>query len=102
LETALPVIPLGRCPAIAAAFDYSQGSVFAQEYDEMNVVPLDYYFDVPTPSIDEYVSIGGFQLRVDQTKWGIYLAPNNHGLLGRLQGHNVDINVIEIPRLGSP
>jgi hypothetical protein len=102
-KAAFPVIPLGRCLAIAAALTTLRvGSVFAQEYDEMNVVPLDYYFDVPTPSIDEYVSIGGFQLRVDQTKWGIYLAPNNHGLLGRLQGHNVDINVIEIPRLGSP
>ena len=68
----------------------------------MNAVPLDDYFNVPTPSMDEYFSIGGFQLRVDQTKWGIDLTPNNHGLLGRFQGHNVDINVIEIPRLGSP
>jgi hypothetical protein len=82
-------------------FTSGAGSVLAQEYDEINVAPLDDYFNVPTPSIDEYVSIGGFQLRVDQTKWGIDLTPNNHGLLGRLQGHNVDINVIEIPRLGS-
>ena len=67
----------------------------------MNVIPPDDYFDVPTPSIDEYVNIGGFQLRVDQTKWGIDLTPNNHGLLGRLQGHNVDINVTESPRLES-
>jgi hypothetical protein len=101
-KRALLVIPLGRCLAIAAALTILRvGSVFAQEYDEMNVVPLDDYLDVPTPSMDEYVSIGGFQLRVDQTQWGIDLTPNNHGLLGRLQGHNVDINVIEIPRLGS-
>ena len=98
-KTALLIIPRGRCLAIAAALTTLRiGSVFAQEYDEMNVVPLDDYFDVPTPSIDEYVSIGGFQLRVDQTKWAIDLTPNNHGLLARLQGHNVDINVIEIPR----
>jgi hypothetical protein len=65
-KTAFPVIPLGRCLAIAAALTTLRvGSVFAQEYDEMNVVSLDYYFDVPTPSIDKYVSIGGFQLRVD-------------------------------------
>jgi hypothetical protein len=25
-------------------------SAFAQEYDETNVIPLDDYFDVPTPS----------------------------------------------------
>ena len=93
------VISRGRCLAVAAALTTLRvGSVLAQEYDEMNVVPLDDYSDVP---IDEYVNIGGFQLRVDQTKWGIDLTPNNHGLLGRLQGHNVDINVIEIPRLGS-
>ena len=98
-KTALLIIPRGRCLAIAAAVTTLRiGSVFAQEYDEMNVVPLDDYFNVPTPSIDEYFSIGGFQLRVDQTKWAIDLTPNNHGLLARLQGHNVDINVIEIPR----
>jgi hypothetical protein len=95
-------LPRGRCLAVAAALiTLRLGSVFAQEYDEMNVVPLDDYFNVPTPSIDEYVSIGGFQLRVDQTKWGIGLTPNNHGLLGRIQGHDVHINVIEIPRLES-
>jgi hypothetical protein len=95
-KTALLVIPRGRCLAIAAALTtLTVGSVFAQEYDEMNVVPLDDYFDVP---IDEYVNIGGFQLRVDRTKWGIDLTPNNHGLLGRLQGHDLDIDVIEIPR----
>jgi hypothetical protein len=88
-----------RCLAVAAALTTLRvGSVLAQEYGEMNVVPLDDYFDVP---IDEDVTIGGFQLRVDQTKWGIDLTPNNHGLLGRLQGNDVDINVIEIPRLES-
>jgi hypothetical protein len=74
------------------------GSIFAQEYDEMNIVAPDDFFDIPTPSVDEYVTIGGFQLRVDRTKWGIDLTPNNHGLLGRLQGDDVDINVVEIPR----
>ena len=102
-KTALHLIPRGRCIALAAAFTtLGVGSVLAQDYDEMNVIPRDDDFDVPTPPINEYVNMGGFQLRVDQTKWGIDLTPNNHGLLGRLQGHNVDINVIEIPRLGSP
>jgi hypothetical protein len=77
------------------------GSVFAQDYDEMNVIPSEDYFDVPTPPINEYVNMGGFQLRVDRTKWGIDLTPNTHGLLGRLKGHDVDIDVIESPRLES-
>ena len=68
----------------------------------MNVIPLDDYFDIPTPSINEYVNIGGFQLRVDRTKWGIDLTPNTHALLGRLNGHDVDIDVTESPRLESP
>jgi hypothetical protein len=70
-KTALLVLPCGRSLAVAAALTTLRvGSVFAQKYDEMNVVPLDDYFYVPTPSIDEYISIGGFQLRVDRTKWG--------------------------------
>jgi hypothetical protein len=67
----------------------------------MNVMPPDDYFDVPTPPINEYVNIGGFQLRVDRTKWGIDLTPDTHGLLGRLKGHDVDIDVIESRRLES-
>ncbi len=44
------------------------------------------------------VTIGGFQLRVDRTKWGIELNPGNHGLLGRLDGDDVDIIVTEVSR----
>jgi hypothetical protein len=99
-KAALQVIPRGRCIAVAAALTTLRvSSVLAQDYDEMNVIPLDDYFDVPTPSINEYVNIGGFQLRVDRTKWGIDLTPNTHGLLGRLKGRDVDIDVIESPRL---
>jgi len=45
--------------------------------------------------------MGGLQLRVDRTKWGIDLTPNTQGLLGRLKGHDVDIDVTESPRLKS-
>ena len=101
-KAALTVIPSGRCLAITAALTtLTVGSIFAQDYDEMDVVAPDASFNVPTPSIDEYINIGGFQLRVDQTKWGIDLTPNNHGLLGRLRGRNVNIDVIEIPRAHS-
>jgi hypothetical protein len=101
-KTALLVIPRGRCIAVAAALTtLGVGSVFAQDYDEMNVIPSEDYFDVPTPPINEYVNMGGFQLRVNRTKWGIDLTPNTHGLLGRLKGHDVDIDVIESPRLES-
>ena len=101
-QTALHVIPRWRCIAVAAALTtLGVGSVFAQDYDEMNVMPPDAYFDVPTPPINEYVNIGGFQLRVDRTKWGIDLTPDTHGLLGRLKGHDVDIDVIESRRLES-
>ena len=101
-KTTPHVIPRGRCIAVAAALTtLGVGSVFAQDYDEMNVIPSEDYFDVPTPPINEYVNIGGFQLRVDQTKWGIDLTQNTHGLLGRLKGHDVDIDVIESPRLES-
>jgi hypothetical protein len=101
-QAALSAIRRGRCLAVAAALTTLRlASAFAQEYDEMNVIPLDDYFDVPTPSINSYISIGGFQLRVDQTKWGIDLTQNTHGLLGRLKGHDVDIYVIEGPRLES-
>jgi hypothetical protein len=95
-RTALHVIPRRRCIAVAAALStLGAGSVFAQDYDELNVIPLDDYFDVPTPPIDEYVEIGGFEIRVDRTKWGIDLTQRTHGLLGRLKGHDVDIDVIE-------
>ena len=101
-QAALSAIRRGRCLAVAAALTTLRlASAFAQEYDEMNVIPLDEYFDIPTPSINEYISIGGFQLRVDQTKWGIDLTPNTHALLGRLKGHDVDIDVTESPRLES-
>jgi hypothetical protein len=101
-KTTFLVIPRGRCVALAAALTtLSVGCVFAQDYDEVNVVPPDDYFGVPTPAVDEYVNIGSFQLRVDRTKWGIDLSPENPGLLGRLQGDTVDIDVIEIPRLQS-
>ena len=101
-KTAFHVFPRGRCIAVAAALTtLGVGSVFAQDYDEMNVIPPDDYFDVPTPSINEYVNIGGFQLRVDRTKWGIDLTPNTHALLGRLKGHDVAIDVTESPRLES-
>jgi hypothetical protein len=85
----------GRYLAITATVaTFTVGSIFAQQYD--NMAASDDDVDVRTPSVDEYVSIGGFQLRVDRTKWGIDLNPSNHGLLGRLQGDDVDINVIEI------
>jgi hypothetical protein len=72
-------------------------SMFAQGYDETNIVPLDDFFDVPTPSVDEYVDVGGFQLKVDRAKWGIDLRRNSHGLLGRFEGHDVEINVVATP-----
>ena len=101
-QAALSAIRRGRCLAVAAALTTLRlASAFAQEYDEMNVIPLDDYFDIPTPSINEYIRIGGFQLRVDRTKWGIDFTPNTHGLLGRLKGHDVDIDVTESPRLKS-
>jgi hypothetical protein len=53
-------------------------------------------FDVQLPSVDEDVRIGGFQLSVDRTKWGIELILSNHGLLGRLHGEDVDITVTEV------
>jgi hypothetical protein len=85
----------GRYLAITATVaTFTVGSIFAQQYD--NMAASDDDVDVRTPSVDEYVTIGGFQLRVDRTKWGIDLNPSNHGLLGRLQGDDVDINVIEI------
>ncbi len=102
MENAPHVIPRGRRIAVAAALTtLGVGSLFAQDYDEMNVIPPDDYFDVPTPFINEYVNIDGFQLRVDRTKWGIDLPPNTQGLLGRLKGHDVDIDVTESPRLKS-
>lgn len=73
-------------------------SIFGQGYDELNIVPLDDFFDVRTPSVDQYVDIGGFELKVDRTKWGLDLTRNNHGFLGRLEGRDVDIDVLEIPR----
>jgi hypothetical protein len=83
-QAAVSPIRRGRCLAFAAALTTLRlASAFAQEYDEMNVIPPDDYFDIPTPSINEYVNIGGFQLRVDRTKWGIDLTPNTHALLGR-------------------
>jgi hypothetical protein len=93
----LMVASSGRCLAITATVTtLTVGSILAQEYDQMNMVDPDDPFDVRMASVDEYVTIGGFQLRVDRTKWGIDLNPNNRGLLARLQGDEVDINVIEI------
>ena len=65
----LRVVSSGRCLAITATVTaLAVGSIFAQEYDEMNIVAPDDFFDIPTPSVDEYVTIGGFQLRIDRTK----------------------------------
>ena len=98
-RTGLRVIPNGRCIAVAAALTSLRvGSVLAHDYDEMNFIPPDGYFDVPTPSVNEFIDVGGFQLRVDRTKWGIDITQNTHGLLGRLRGHDVDIDVIESPK----
>jgi hypothetical protein len=72
------------------------GSVFAQRYDDINVVGLDDYFDVPTPPVNEYVDLGGIQLRVDRTKWGVELSSSNHGLLGRFLGNDVELTATEI------
>ncbi|HEU4679111.1 MAG TPA: hypothetical protein VFS35_06295, partial [Terrimicrobiaceae bacterium] len=66
----------------------------AQQY--VNVGTQDDPFDVQTPSVDEFITVGGFQLRVDRTKWDIALSPGNHGLLGRLRGSDVDITIREI------
>jgi hypothetical protein len=89
----------GRYLAIAATVTtFTVGSILAQEYDQTNMVAPDDPFDVRMPSVDEYVTIGGFQLRVDRTKWGIELNPGNHGLLGRLDGDDVDITVTEVSR----
>jgi hypothetical protein len=71
-------------------------SIVAQDHDQTNMVAPDDPFDVRLPSVGEDVFIGGFQLRVDRTKWGIELSPNNRGLLGRLHGEDVDITVTEV------
>jgi hypothetical protein len=89
----------GRYLAITATVTtFTVGSIVAQEYDQTNMVAPDDPFDVQMPSVDEYITIGGFQLRVDRTKWGIALNPSNHGLLGRLDGDDVDITVTEVSR----
>ena len=89
----------GRYLAITATVTtFTVGSILAQEYDQTNMVAPDDPFDVRMPSVDDYVTIGGFQLRVDRTKWGIELNPGNHGLLGRLDGDDVDITVTEVSR----
>ena len=75
---------------------FTVGSIFAQDNDQRNMVAPDDPFDVRLPSVDEDVLIGGFQLSVDRTKWGIEPTLNNHGLLGRLHGEDVDITVTEV------
>jgi hypothetical protein len=73
------------------------GRIHAQSYDEINIVPAEDFFDVPTPPVNDYIEIGGFQLKVDRTRWGLSLTKGNHGFLGRLEGTDVDINVSEVP-----
>ena len=81
-----------RFAAITAAVaTCAIGSVRAQQY--VNVGTQDDSFDVQTPPVDELIAVGGFQLRVDRTKWDIALSPGNHRLLGRLQGNDVDITI---------
>lgn len=89
----------GRYLAITATVTtLTVGSIVAQEFDQTNMVASDDPFDVRMPSVDEDVTIGGFQLRVDRTKWGIDLNPRNHGLFGRLRGDDVDITVTDVSR----
>ena len=80
----------------ATVTTFTVGSIFAQDNDQTNMVAPDDPFDVQLPSVDEDVRIGGFQLSVDRTKWGIELILSNHGLLGRLHGEDVDITVTEV------
>ena len=89
--------PGGHYLAITATVTtFTVGSIFAQDNDQTNMVAPDDPFDVQLPSVDEDVRIGGFQLSVDRTKWGIELILSNHGLLGRLHGEDVDITVTEV------
>jgi hypothetical protein len=82
----------------ATVTTFAVGSILAQDYDQTNRIAPDDPFDVQMPSVDEDVTIGGFQLRVDRTKWGVELNPGNHGLLGQLHGDDVDITVTEVSR----
>jgi hypothetical protein len=89
----------GRYLAITATVTtFTVGSILAQEYDQTNMIAPDDPFDVQMPSVDEDVTIAGFQLRVDRTKWGVELNPGNHGLLGQLHGDDVNITVTEVSR----
>jgi hypothetical protein len=89
--------PGGHYLAITATVTtFTVGSIFAQDNDQTNMLAPDDPFDVQLPSVDEDVRIGGFQLSVDRTKWGIELILSNHGLLGRLHGEDVDITVTEV------
>jgi hypothetical protein len=89
----------GRYLAITATVTtFTVGSILAQEYEQTNMIAPDDPFDVQMPSVDEDVTIAGFQLRVDRTKWGVELNPGNHGLLGQLHGDDVNITVTEVSR----
>lgn len=93
----LVIVPSRRFVAtIATIATFAVGSLRAQQYDSM--AGPDDPFDVQTPSVDEYITVGGFQLRVDRTKWDINLGPGNRGLLGRLEGNDVAISIREIAR----
>jgi hypothetical protein len=82
----------------ATVTTFTIGSIVAQASDQTNMPAPDDPFNVQIPSVDEDVTIGGFQLRVDRTKWAIEPNLSNHGLLGRLYGNDVDINVTEVSR----
>jgi hypothetical protein len=82
----------------AAVTTFTVSNIVARDYDQTNMVAPDDPFNVQLPSVDEDVTMGGFQLKVDRTKWGIELNQRDHGWLGRLQGDDVDINVTELPR----
>ena len=91
----LVIVPSRRFIATTATIaTFAVGSLRAQQYDSM--AGPDDPFDVQTPSVDEYITVGGFQLRVDRTKWDINLDPGNRGLLGRLEGNDVAISIREI------
>ena len=90
--------PTVRCAALTVMLPVLlAGRIHAESYDEINIVPADDFFDVPTPPVNDYIEIGGFQLKVDRTRWGLSLTKGNHGFLGRLEGTDVDINVSELP-----
>src|SRR5262245_25617696 len=92
----------------ATVTTFTISNIVAQDYAQTGMVVPDDPFNVQLPAVDEEVAIGGFQLTVDRTKWGIELGQRHHGWLGRFPRDDVDITVTELPRsrgaavLGAP